>query len=123
MRCLWAWDDGVALSVVMAAKGYPGTPTKGTEIRGLDQAAEEPRRDDLPRWNDARRRGAAGCQWRPGAQCHGARGASVAEARARAYAAIEKVDWLGGFCRSDIGWRAIAREQSRQLNSPLQLCW
>jgi phosphoribosylamine--glycine ligase len=41
-----------------------------------------------------------------------ARGGSVAEAKARAYAAIEKIDWKGGFCRSDIGWRAIARERT-----------
>ena len=42
-----------------------------------------------------------------------ARGKTVAEAQQRAYAAIAKIDWPGGFCRSDIGWRAIAREKGR----------
>ena len=41
-----------------------------------------------------------------------ARGKTVAEAQARAYAAIAKIDWPGGFCRKDIGWRAIAREKT-----------
>ena len=105
------WDDGVALSVVMAAKGYPDTPTKGTEIRGLDQAAGSP---DVMIFHAGTTRDAEGRLVANGGRVLNvtARGKSVAEARARAYAAIEKVDWLGGFCRSDIGWRAIAREQS-----------
>ena len=38
-----------------------------------------------------------------------ARGANIAEAQARAYAAVDKIDWPGGFCRRDIGWRAVQR--------------
>jgi phosphoribosylamine---glycine ligase len=41
-----------------------------------------------------------------------ARGRTLAEARARAYAAVDRVDWPGGFCRSDIGWQALHREGS-----------
>ncbi len=105
------WDDGVALSVVMAAEGYPGTPTKGTEIEGLDQAAQDP---DVMIFHAGTARDAEGRLVANGGRVLNvtARGASVAETRARVYAAIEKVDWPGGFCRSDIGWRAIAREQS-----------
>jgi phosphoribosylamine--glycine ligase len=40
-------------------------------------------------------------------------GRTVGEAQARAYAAIAKIDWPGGFCRTDIGWRAVAREKSQ----------
>ena len=42
-----------------------------------------------------------------------ARGKTVAEAQARAYEAVAKIDWPGGFCRTDIGWRALAREKAR----------
>jgi phosphoribosylamine--glycine ligase len=40
-------------------------------------------------------------------------GASIGEAQMRAYAAVDRIDWPGGFCRRDIGWRAVAREQVR----------
>lgn len=103
-----AWRSDAALTVVLAAKGYPGTPEKGTEIRGLDTA-----------------RGLAGVQvFHAGTRRDGERvladggrvlnvtalGSTVAEAQQRAYAAIAKIDWPGGFCRSDIGWRAVVRE-------------
>ena len=42
-----------------------------------------------------------------------ARGKSVAEAQQRAYAAVDKIKWPDGFCRRDIGWRAIAREKNK----------
>ena len=102
------WRDDVALTVVMAANGYPGTPQKGTEIRGLVSAG------DL-----------AGVQiFHAGTRRDGDRiladggrvlnvtalGATVAEAQQRAYAAIAKIDWPGGFYRHDIGWRAVLRE-------------
>jgi phosphoribosylamine--glycine ligase len=105
------WRDDAALTVVLAAKGYPGTPEKGTEIKGLDAAGS-----------------VAGVQiFHAGTRCDGARliadggrvlnvtalGASVAEAQARAYEAIAKIDWPGGFCRSDIGWRAVLRETAK----------
>jgi phosphoribosylamine---glycine ligase len=109
------WSDAVALTVVMAAKGYPERPKKGTEIRGLQAASEIPGVTIFH----------AGTKVR-GTQivADGGRvlnitaiGRTVAEAQGQAYIAIDQLDWPGGFCRRDIGWRAIAREQSREKDS------
>jgi phosphoribosylamine---glycine ligase len=102
------WSDDTALTVVMASKGYPGDYAKGTEIRGLEAAAAV---DGVEIFH-------AGTGRRDGRLIAtggrvlniSARGRTVAEAQARAYAAIDRIDWPGGFCRRDIGWRAIARE-------------
>jgi phosphoribosylamine---glycine ligase len=104
------WHDDPALAVVLAANGYPGDYAKGSEIRGLDAAGESEgveifhagtaRDGDRVLANGGRVLNVA------------ARGKTVAEAQARAYAAIAMIDWPGGFCRKDIGWRAIAREKS-----------
>jgi len=106
------WRSDAALTVVLAAKGYPGTPEKGTEIKGLDAAS-----------------GVAGVQiFHAGTRRDGDRlladggrvlnvtalGATVAEAQARAYEAISKINWPGGFWRTDIGWRAVLREKAGQ---------
>jgi phosphoribosylamine--glycine ligase len=98
------WHDDAALCVVMAAKGYPGTYAKGSEIRGLDAASTDPnvvifhagtkREGDRILADGGRVLGVT------------ARGSSIAEAKARAYAAVDKIDWPGGFCRHDIGHRA-----------------
>jgi len=106
-----AWKDEVALTVVMAAEGYPGTPKRGTEIKGLEAFGEA---DDLMVFHAGTMQDALGRLVANGGRVLNvtARGGSVAEAKARAYAAIEKIDWKGGFCRSDIGWRAIARERT-----------
>ncbi|AOL93280.1 phosphoribosylamine--glycine ligase [Porphyrobacter sp. LM 6] len=97
-----------ALTVVMAAKGYPGTPEKGGAI-------------DL---GDAEAGGAkvfhAGTALKDGALvANGGRvlnvtaiGANATEAQARAYAAVDAIDFSTGFCRRDIGWREVAREAS-----------
>ncbi len=106
------WSDDVALTVVMASKGYPGDYTKGTEIRGLDAAAAV---DGVQIFH-------AGTERRDGRiQATGGRvlnvtalGRTVSDAQARAYAAVDKIDWPGGFCRRDIGWRAIARERQEK---------
>ena len=92
----------------MAANGYPGDYVKGTEIRGLEAAgavdgveifhAGTVRRDGRLLASGGRVLNVS------------ARGRTVAEAQARAYAAIDLIDWPDGFCRRDIGWRAIARE-------------
>ena len=103
-------SDDVALTVVMAAQGYPGTPLKGTEIRGLDRAAAVPGVEIFH----------AGTALRDGKTVANggrvlnvtARGATVAEAQARAYQAIDLIDWPEGFCRRDIGWRAIKAAQA-----------
>lgn len=103
------WSDEVALTVVMAAKGYPGTPEKGSVIKGIDKAATQ--KDVLV--------------FHAGTQVKGeeivanggrvlnvvALGRSVSEAQGKAYAAVDLIDWPGGFCRRDIGWQAVKRER------------
>jgi len=107
------WHEDAALTVVMAAKGYPGTPLKGTEIKGLSDAAKVPGVEIF----HAGTRQEGGRIFADGGRVLNvtARGATVAEAQARAYEAVRRIDWPGGFYRSDIGWRAIAREQQRPL--------
>ncbi len=101
------WSDDAALTVVYAAEGYPGTPMKGTEIRGLDAARSvegvEIFHAGTKRVND--RIIADGGR----VLSVTARGRDVAEAQSRAYKALDRIDWSGGFCRRDIGWRAIGR--------------
>jgi phosphoribosylamine--glycine ligase len=100
------WHDDVALTVVMASKGYPGSYDKNTPIAHLP----------------------AGCDgakiFHAGTALQGdelvatggrvlnvtATGKTVGEAQARAYALLDQVKWDNGFCRRDIGWRAISRE-------------
>ena len=103
------WHDDAALTVVMAAKGYPGTYAKGSEIRGLDRAAAVPGVEIFHAGTEHRGNGIVASGGRVLAVT--ARGMTVAEAQARAYAAVDAIDWPGGFCRRDIGWRAIARER------------
>ncbi len=104
------WKSEAALTVVMAAKGYPGDYAKGSIIRGLDRAAAVPGVEIFHAATESK-----DGQWlATGGRVLSvtALGANVAEAQARAYAAVDKIDWPGGFCRRDIGWRAIAREQN-----------
>jgi phosphoribosylamine--glycine ligase len=102
------WFDDVALTVVMCARGYPGEPEKGTEIRGLEGAAAM-EGVEIFHAGTARRGGAIIAN---GGRVLNvtARGRTVAEARTRAYAAVDRIDWPEGFCRRDIGWRALAGE-------------
>jgi phosphoribosylamine--glycine ligase len=102
------FSEDTALTVVMAANGYPGTPEKGGAIGGIEEAE------------------AGGAKVfhagtvRKGGQlvANGGRvlnvtavGRDVAEAQSRAYAAVEKIDFPSGFCRRDIGWRELARQK------------
>ena len=105
------WSDDVALTVVMAANGYPGTPLRGTEIKGLGAAANIPNVEIFHAGTkmDGKRLIADGGR----VLNVTARGKTVAEAQAHAYAAIAHIDWPGGFCRNDIGWRAILRESGK----------
>lgn len=105
------WTNDAAVCVVMAAEGYPGDPLKGTEIRGLDRAAAQPgaivfhagtRKDGNRILADGGR--VLGIT---------ATGPTVAAAQASAYQAVDQIDWPQGFCRRDIGWRAIAREKGK----------
>ena len=103
------WYDEVALTVVMAANGYPGAYDKGSEIRGLDEAAAI---EDVTVFHAGTASGLNGEILATGGRVLGvtALGATVAEAQARAYRAVDAIDWPGGFCRRDIGWRAVERE-------------
>ena len=100
--------DDIALTVVMAARGYPGTPAKGGRIGNLD-AAEA----DGAKIFHAGTALADGQLVAAGGRVLNvtATGASVAEAQARAYAAVDSIDFADGFCRRDIGWREVARER------------
>ena len=103
------WRDEAALTVVMAAKGYPGTPQKGSLVRNVEAAAGA----GIEIFH-------AGTALKDGALvANGGRvltvtatGASVAAAQTNAYEAVDRIDWPQGFCRRDIGWRAVAREKA-----------
>lgn len=104
------WYSDAALTVVMAAKGYPGPYEKGTLIEGLDEAALIKHVEIFH----------AGTMTKNGDDIFAnggrvlnvcARGKNVREAQQRAYAAVDKIKWPNGFCRRDIGWQAVAREK------------
>ncbi|HTJ59085.1 MAG TPA: phosphoribosylamine--glycine ligase, partial [Devosiaceae bacterium] len=102
------WRSEAALTVVLATEGYPVGYGKGSEIRG----AEGLDSDDLVVFHAGTKRDGERLLANGGRVLNvTALGATVAEARDRAYAAVEKIDWPEGFCRSDIGWRAVARER------------
>ncbi len=105
------WHDEAALCVVMAGKGYPGDPARGGLISGLDAAAAVP---GAAVFHAGTKPGADGAIIADGGRVLGVcgLGRDVAAAQATAYAAVGKIQWQDGFCRSDIGWRAIAREKS-----------
>jgi phosphoribosylamine---glycine ligase len=100
------WLEQAALCVVMAAKGYPGDYGKGSVIRGLDKAAALP---DGTVCHAGTKPGPAGEIIASGGRVLGvtARGGTIADAQRRAYEAVDFIDWPDGFCRSDIGWRAV----------------
>ncbi len=106
------WSDDVALTVVMAADGYPGTPLKGTEIKGLTAARSIPNVEIFHAGTTRKDKRLIADGGR--VLNITARGNTVAEAQAHAYAAIALIDWPGGFCRKDIGWRAILRESGQK---------
>jgi phosphoribosylamine--glycine ligase len=103
------WYDDPALTVVMAAKGYPGGYQRGSVIDGLDAAGEV---DTVEIFH-------AGTKAENGrVVANGGRvlnvsalGKTVGEAQARAYAAVDRIRWPDGFCRRDIGWQAVKREK------------
>ena len=94
----------------MAAKGYPGTPEKGTEILGLAEARKVP---GVEIFHAGTKRDGDRIVADGGRVLNvTALGETVAEAQGRAYEAISRINWPGGFCRRDIGWRAIHREKA-----------
>jgi phosphoribosylamine--glycine ligase len=104
------WRDEVAITVVLAAKGYPGAYESGSVIRGIEQANEI---DGVTVFHAGTKRSGDALVASGGRVLNvTATGKTVAEARERAYRAVERIDWPEGFCRRDIGWRALAREQT-----------
>lgn len=103
------WRDECALVVVMAAAGYPGSYAKNTVIRGLDAAGEV---EGVTVLHAGTARDAGGDVVATGGRVLGitAIGKDVAEARERAYRSVDRIDWPEGFCRRDIAWRALARQ-------------
>jgi phosphoribosylamine--glycine ligase len=100
------WREEHALTVVVANKGYPGTYASGTEIR-LDGAQDV---EGVTIFHAGTKR-VGGRLVAAGGRVLNvtATGRSLKEAQARAYQAIDRIDWPDGFCRRDIGWRALAR--------------
>jgi phosphoribosylamine--glycine ligase len=99
------WADDHALTVVLAACGYPGDHARGEPIGGLDDLPEDTSNMTFHAGtarDDGRIVSAGGRVLNATA-----RGATLAEARDRAYALAGAVDWPGGFYRGDIGWRAL----------------
>ena len=99
------FKDGTVICVVMAAKGYPDSPLEGSVIRGADQ-------DFGPHvqvFHAGTRKREDGTLVAAGGRVLNvcAYGTDIAEARTRAYEAIARIDWPGGFNRTDIGWRAL----------------
>jgi phosphoribosylamine--glycine ligase len=105
-ECAVNWAEDHAMTVVLAARGYPGDYAKGSVISGLETCPEDSfhqvfhagtaRRDGRFVANGGRVLAAT------------ARGATLHEAAARAYGLVDRIDWPEGFCRRDIGWRALA---------------
>jgi phosphoribosylamine--glycine ligase len=105
------FSDEAALTVVLAANGYPGPPEKGGPIGALD-AAEAEGAKVFQAGTTLAGGGLAADGGRVLAVT--ARGATVAEARERTYAAVDRIDFPSGFCRRDIGWREVARGEGGQ---------
>ncbi len=102
------WRDETALTVVMAAKGYPGSYDKGSLIGGLGDARSP---DDVEIFHAGTRRDDDTVVAIGGRVLNvTALGPSVGAAQATAYDAVDRIEWPEGFCRRDIGYRAIARE-------------
>jgi phosphoribosylamine---glycine ligase len=106
------WLPDAALTVVMAANGYPGAYQKGTLIEGLDAAAKI-EGVEVFHAGTMTKTAEGGKIFSNGGRVLNvcARGNTVREAQQRAYSAIDKINWPDGFCRRDIGWQAIAREK------------
>ncbi len=98
------WYEDAAICVVLAAKGYPDSPENGSLIRGAEQDFGE----GVEVFHAGTVRDAEGLKPAGGRVLNVcARGVTLAEARERAYAAVDAIDWPGGFHRRDIGWRAL----------------
>jgi phosphoribosylamine--glycine ligase len=103
------WYPQAALAVVLAARGYPGSYARGSVIGNLEGAAAA---EGVEIFHAGTRRAEDGATVANGGRVLNvcALGASVGEAQARAYAAVDRIAWPEGFCRRDIGFRAMQRE-------------
>src|ERR1700761_4879324 len=104
------WYDDVALTVIMATRGYPGDYGKGSVIKGLDDAAKIESVEIFHAGTVAKDGEILANGGRVLNVC--ASGKTVLEAQQRAYQAVDRIDWPEGFCRRDIGWQAVAREKA-----------
>jgi len=102
------WFPDPALTVVMAAKGYPGDHAKGSRIGGLDEAAKVEGVEIFHAGTVAKDGYILANGGRVLNVC--ATGRTVKEAQNRAYQAVDRIEWPDGFCRRDIGWQAVERE-------------
>jgi len=100
------WYPETALTVVLASKGYPGAYEKNTLIQGADTIDG----DDLTVFHAGTARGEDGALLATGGRVLAvtALGETVRTAQEKAYAGVDRIDWPGGFCRRDIGWRAVS---------------
>ena len=107
------WSNEWSMCVVMAAKGYPGAYEKGSVIKGVDMAEMEI--DNVSIFHAGTARNADGELIAIGGRVLGvtSRGENIGHARRLAYEAVDYLDWPEGFCRRDIGWRAIKAEKEQ----------
>lgn len=106
-----SWSSDPAMCVVMAAKGYPGSYQKNTVIKNI---ADTIKVEDLVVFHAGTTKGDNGDFLSAGGRVLGvtAKGATLAEAKGKVYRAIDMIDWPEGFCRRDIGWRALEKEKA-----------
>lgn len=109
-----AWRPESALCVVMATNGYPGAYPKNTLIQNLDQASEV---DNVNIFHAGTAKNGEGQYVSAGGRVLGvtAYGDNIDHAKRLAYEAIDLIDWPDGFCRRDIGWRAVQADQKRNV--------
>jgi phosphoribosylamine--glycine ligase len=101
------WDPRPAIGVVMAAEGYPGSYGKGYPIEGLEAVSDA----DIKVFHAGTAREGGRVVTSGGrVLCVTALGDSIGQARDRAYAGVERIQWQGASYRRDIGWRAIERD-------------
>ena len=104
------WSDQAALTVVMATRGYPGAVEKGSRIKGIDKAEAL---DDVIVFHAGTKQDGDRILANGGRVLNvTALGRTISEAQRKAYEAVARIGWPEGFCRKDIGWRAVERERS-----------
>lgn len=104
------WFDDVAITVIMATKGYPGDYGKGSRIGGLDAAGKV---EGVEIFHAGTKRDGDAVLANGGRVLNVcAMAKSVSDAREKAYMAVDLINWPEGFCRRDIGWRAVEREKN-----------